>query len=107
MRFIIKDSIAVAINRNSHRQQNIRSCCGQLVCVGEWWAASFFVVVVRVLDDGEFLLSLSRSVGCYGDFETGHWFCGAVKMRKLAFSRNHNVRTFGEARTISVSMDKS
>ena len=40
------ERIAVARNQRL-RQQDIRNCCGQLVCVGEWWAAS--LLFVRVL----------------------------------------------------------
>ena len=39
-------------------QEDIRNC-GQLVCVGEWWAASLFLV--RVLDDDTFFLNRGQS----------------------------------------------
>ena len=70
-----KHSIAVA--RSSLARQDIRNC-RQVVCDGEWWAASLFFLTSAGM---VILFPFSRSVGCYSDLEEVPIFFGVVKIR--------------------------
>ena len=80
------DSTAVA--RSSLWQQDIVGNCGQLVRLGEWWAASPFFFCCTSAAGWASSFSFSRSVGCYTDFERGpYFFWRTVKIRN---SRVHS-----------------